>query len=410
MSQPGGGMNALLRSWARALGGDVSGDGVLCPGPGHGPQDRSLSVKIGKDGEPIVHSFAGDDWRTCRDYVRENLGLPEFKTNGGRKPAATYEFRDPATGDVCYRKERIECADDGTKSFFFKPAGRNGSGPLLYGGERLADIAASGQPVFIVEGEKKVDRLRELGAVAVSGDSGASSKWLPAHADLLRGLPIILWPDSDECLRNSAASLKVVRPFGAPNGAKGRDVCDWHGNADDLAALAAGAPLYAPIEGGPGNGQDGDDPALARVAARPFVWRDPKTIPPRQRLYGQHYIRKFVSATIAAPGIGKSSLDLVELIAMASGRPLLGVPVPKQLRVWYWNLEDPYDEIERRIAAVLLHFNIDPAEIEGRLFVNSGRDDPLVIAEMVKGAVAVHAPLSMLSPRKSSRAASMFYR
>ena len=143
---------------------------------------------------------------------------------------------------------------DGTKSFFFKPSGRNGSEPLLYGGERLADLASL-QPVFVVEGEKKVDRLRELGAIAVSGDSGSSSKWLPSHADLLRGLPIILWPDSDEpgekyvaraadCLRNSAASLRVVRPFGPPNGAKGRDVCDWTGNAEDLAALAAGAEPY----------------------------------------------------------------------------------------------------------------------------------------------------------------------
>ena len=41
----------------------------------------------------------------------------------------------------------------------------------------------------------------------------------------------------------------------------------------------------------------------------------------------------------------------------------------------------------------MLYFNINPAEIEGRLFVNSGRDDSLVIAEMIKGAVAVHAPL-----------------
>ena len=134
-------------------------------------------------------------------------------------------------------------------------------------------------------------------------------------------------------------------------------------------------------------------PSAALVTARPFVCRDPRTIPPRQWLYGQHYIRKFVSGTIAAPGIGKSSLDSVEAIAMVTGRPLLGVPVPKPLRVWYWNLEDPFDEIERRIAAILLHFKIDPAEIEGRLFVNSGRDDPLVIAGMVKGSVTVRMPL-----------------
>ena len=244
---------ATLQSWARALGGEVCGEQVHCPGPGHSADDRSLSVKIGADGEPVVHSFAGDDWRKCLDHVRQRLGMEPFKPDAGRKHVATYEFRDPTSGEVRYQKERIECAS-GTKSFFFKPAGRNGSGPLLYGAERLADLASL-QPVFVVEGEKKVDRLRELGVIAVSGDSGSSSKWLPAHADLLRGLPIILWPDSDEpgekyaaraadCLRNSAASLRVVRPFGPPNGAKGRDVCDWTGNAENLATLAASAEPF----------------------------------------------------------------------------------------------------------------------------------------------------------------------
>ena len=253
-------MNATLHTWAKLLGGEVSGGQVLCPGPGHSANDRSLSVKIGKDGQPVVNSHAGDDWKECCDYVRQRLGMEPFKLNGGRKTVATYEFRDPTTGESRYQKERVESAD-GSKSFFFKPAGRNGSQPLLYGGERLTDVASG--PVFIVEGEKKVDRLRELGAAAVSADSGSSSKWLPEHADLLRGLNVVLWPDSDapgekyaaraaDCLKDSAASLKVVRPFGAPNGTKGRDVCDWHGNAEDIAALVAGAEPY--IDGQP-NGE-----------------------------------------------------------------------------------------------------------------------------------------------------------
>jgi putative DNA primase/helicase len=245
---------SLLQSWASLLGGEVSGGQVLCPGPGHSASDRSLSVKVGKDGQPVVHSHAGDDWHECLDYVRQRLGMAPWKPNSGRKLVATYEFVDPVTGDVRYRKERVE-GEDGDKLFFFKPAGRNGSEPMLYGGERLAD-AAEDQPVFIVEGEKKVDRLRELGAVAVSGDSGSSSKWLPSHSDLLRGLQVILWPDSDEpgekyisraaaCLQGSAASLRVVRPFGLPNGAKGLDVCDWKGNAEDLWGLVEGAGGYA---------------------------------------------------------------------------------------------------------------------------------------------------------------------
>jgi len=67
-----------LRTIALVLGGEVAGDEVLAPGPGHGPRDRSLSVKLSSaapDGF-IVCSFASDDWRECLDHVRGRLGLP----------------------------------------------------------------------------------------------------------------------------------------------------------------------------------------------------------------------------------------------------------------------------------------------------------------------------------------------
>jgi putative DNA primase/helicase len=70
-----------LRSVARALGGEISGRQILAPGPGHRPQDRSLSIRI-EPGAPagfIVFSFAGDDPFACKDYVRERLGLPEWE-------------------------------------------------------------------------------------------------------------------------------------------------------------------------------------------------------------------------------------------------------------------------------------------------------------------------------------------
>ncbi|HXN88906.1 MAG TPA: AAA family ATPase [Methylocella sp.] len=127
--------------------------------------------------------------------------------------------------------------------------------------------------------------------------------------------------------------------------------------------------------------------AARKITFTPYVWRDPKTIPRRSWLYGKHYIRKFISATLAAGGLGKSSLDLVEAIAMATGRALLGVPVPNRVRVAYWNGEDPADEIERRIAAILLHFKIPREEIEGRLCVDSGRNLPIHIASIEKGGI-----------------------
>ena len=63
---------------AQALGGEVvCFNRVAAPGPGHSPKDRSLSILI-TGSDFIVHSFAGDDWRVCRDYVRSRLGRPSF--------------------------------------------------------------------------------------------------------------------------------------------------------------------------------------------------------------------------------------------------------------------------------------------------------------------------------------------
>ena len=82
-------MNALLRSWARALGGEASGNGVICPGPGHSARDRSLSVTPSATAPNgfLVNSFAGDDPLICLDYVRARLGLPEFSPERPRNPA-----------------------------------------------------------------------------------------------------------------------------------------------------------------------------------------------------------------------------------------------------------------------------------------------------------------------------------
>jgi hypothetical protein len=65
-----------LPQLARVLGGIVAGSSVLCPGPGHSPRDRSLSVTPSATAEDgyIVFSHAGDDWRACREHVRQRIG------------------------------------------------------------------------------------------------------------------------------------------------------------------------------------------------------------------------------------------------------------------------------------------------------------------------------------------------
>jgi hypothetical protein len=125
------------------------------------------------------------------------------------------------------------------------------------------------------------------------------------------------------------------------------------------------------------------------LQATPFVYRRPETLPRRQWLYGRQYIRRFVSGTVAAGGMGKSALALVEAIAMATGRDLLGHRPRGKYRVWYINGEDPRDEIDRRIGGILLRYGISPEEIEGHLFVDSGRDRDFTLVETTRNGVEV---------------------
>lgn len=126
------------------------------------------------------------------------------------------------------------------------------------------------------------------------------------------------------------------------------------------------------------------------IRAHQFVWRDPQTFPRRRWLYGHHLVRKFISCTFAQGGVGKSSLALVEAVAMATDRRLLGQPIHEgPLRVWYWNGEDPLEEIERRVAAICLHFNIEPDALGDRLYLNSGRDCGIVLAATSRNGTAV---------------------
>ena len=139
------------------------------------------------------------------------------------------------------------------------------------------------------------------------------------------------------------------------------------------------------------NPVNGDDRPIGQFV-RPFVWRDPSTMPRRQWLYGRHLIRKFVSATFAPGGVGKSALVLAEAMAMASGKPLLGSRPRGRLRVGYWNGEDPYEETERRAHAAAILHDLTADDVDGWLHLGSGRDDEVVIAEQMSSGAVIIGP------------------
>jgi hypothetical protein len=196
-----------------------------------------------------------------------------------------------------------------------------------------------------------------------------------------------------QALYGYARSVRIVLLPGLPAG--GGDLTDWledtaalpRHDCELLIKLCLQAPPWAPDDPAAENvadaadaADDGDDEPPARIRATAWDWIDPKEIPRRQWLYSTSVIRKFVSATIAPGGAGKSSLVIVEVLEMTAGKPLLLDVARAPLRVWYWNLEDPRDEIERRIAAACGFYKLAASDLVGRLFVDSGRDRPCVIA------------------------------
>ena len=125
----------------------------------------------------------------------------------------------------------------------------------------------------------------------------------------------------------------------------------------------------------------------------PFRWKDPLSIPPRPWVYGRHMIRKQVSVTVAPGGVGKSSLTIVEALALATGRQLLGEWVDREpVSVWLYNLEDPREEMERRIIGAMMHHGIRPDDIGDRLHIDSGRERTLCTAVEIRGEVTIVKP------------------
>src|SRR5262249_777949 len=81
-------------------------------------------------------------------------------------------------------------------------------------------------------------------------------------------------------------------------------------------------------------------PADGVITAEPYQFRAEADIAPWQWLYGRFLLRGEVAGTAAMGGTGKSSLSIVEALAMASGRMLLHESVSAPLRVVLINLED----------------------------------------------------------------------
>jgi hypothetical protein len=265
----------------------------------------------------------------------------------------------------------------------------------------LIEAVANDHPIIVVEGERKVDLLAGWNVPATCC-RGGSKNWKPENASFLAGAGVIILPDNDErgrqyleavaaSLQGFASSVQVLNlPDLPPTG----DIVDWAaagGTVEQLHDLIAHeAKPWTPGEtttADTGADDAGAEPPRERWTVPLMTWRDPATIPQRQFLYGHYYARGTLSATVADGGMGKSILRLAELLAMITGRDLLGITPRERVRCLYWNGDDPYVEIERRIHAVAQHYGIDLKKLldEGWLTIGTSDAQPLCIASIKRG-------------------------
>ena len=244
--------------------------------------------------------------------------------------------------------------------------------------------AGPGNTIYVTEGEANAEALIDKRLLATTV---LSHEWAPECVAALTGQHLIILVDHDDggkvLAKNAhkklapvAASIRIVPTehlwkhlTGARGITLGDDVQDWINLGGDPNKLL---DICREI------------PADGIIAVEPFQFRAEADIPPWRWLYGHHLLRGEVAGTAAMGGTGKSSLSIVEALAMASGHTLLNENVPTPLRVVLINLEDTRNTMEKRIAAVMRHYALTPADIGNRLIVIAKGEVKIKVARQLR--------------------------
>jgi RecA-family ATPase/5S rRNA maturation endonuclease (ribonuclease M5) len=422
-----------LNEIASALGGHVSAGQVLAPGPGHSAADRSLSIKLNDTGDDIVvHSFAGDDPIAAKDHIREKLGLPAWsagRSNGNGRPVMLsigqiagilkppestgakaeppkrgrlterYEYVDRA-GKLVYVVERFE------EPKGFRQCRPDGRGGWLYQGvfdgiarvpfrwpELAADMAAyPDAPIFLTEGEKDCDNVRNLGLTATTC---AGSIWPDEVASLFAGRDVIVLEDNDQkgrqvsadvasLMHKAGARVRVARFTDLPE--KG-DVSDWielgarKHNAEALIERVRGLPLWEGTEAPQEQHVDKADkpkdstdekPQAAKLPPLPWLnmaASDHEPRPEREWAIPDRVPLKQAGLFSGEGGTGKSIIELMKNVAHVLGKDWLG-SMPEIGPAIYIGAEDHEKELHIRLLDIASHHGVTFADlIKGGLHV-----------------------------------------
>jgi putative DNA primase/helicase len=181
-----------------------------------------LTMKPGAD----TYAHRLQEYCKC-GKAHSDIPAPQVGAKGHKREiAATYDYIDQQ-GDLLFQTVRHN-----PKAFNQRrPDGKGGWVWDLKGVRRVLYrlpelVASTKDPVFIVEGEKDVDRLISLGQTATTNPMGAG-KWSPEYNGSLEGRHVVVIPDMDSVgqrhgqtvvnrLHGTAASVRFLELPGFP--------------------------------------------------------------------------------------------------------------------------------------------------------------------------------------------------
>jgi putative DNA primase/helicase len=240
----------------------------------------------------------------------------QTETMSQRKVESIYRYEDEK-GNLLFEVMRYE-----PKGFSQRrPGGKDGYIYNMQGVRRvlykLPELIATplDEPVYIVEGEKDVDRLMSLNLAATTNPGGAG-KWLPEFNEYFRGRLVAIIADNDEpgrrhvqkvaeSLCGIAASVKVIELPGLP--AKG-DVSDWLDSGHkfgELSILVDDTPEFVK-----------EEPWTKKAEIISFDKIEPLDI---DWLWHNRIPRGMLTLLVGDPGVGKSFLTLYMSAKVSTG-------------------------------------------------------------------------------------------
>jgi putative DNA primase/helicase len=188
-----GGDLVTVAEIAHHLKGRKCGAGYVAKCPSHDDKNPSLSLSDSA-GKLLVHCHAGCAQSDVIVALKARGLWPEGETSHQSFITASYDYTDEA-GKLLYQVVRTE-----PKGFFQRrPDGyggwinEKGERQVLY---RLREVTEA-PIVFVVEGEKDAETLRNHGFMATTNAGGAKAPWLNQYTEALRGREVILIPDRD---------------------------------------------------------------------------------------------------------------------------------------------------------------------------------------------------------------------